>query len=71
MATAAGSDIAPAPVLVDTGALRIEELRGPDQLPDNKKLQGYGDVTGDRTLQPTTGDQGTPSTCCCCCTLLA
>ena len=44
-------------LLVDTGVLRIEELKGPDQLPDhNKKLQGYGDARG--ALQPTTGDQG-------------
>jgi hypothetical protein len=51
-------------VLVDTGVMRIEELRGPDQLPNKqRKLQQYlqessGDDVGQRSLQPVTGDQG-------------
>lgn len=60
MATAAGFETAadPAPVLVDTGALRMQELRRPYQLQRSMKLEEIDDVTGDRTLQPTTVDQG-------------
>lgn len=50
------------PVLVDTGVLRIEEMRGPDQLPDKqKKLEVYlkdGDDIAQRSLPAVTGDQG-------------
>lgn len=45
------------PVLVDTGVMRIEELRGPDQLSDKlpKKLKGTG-IEALQELAP--GDQG-------------
>lgn len=52
-------------VLVDTGVMRIEQLRGPDQLDSKqRKLQQYlhessGDDVGQKALQPVTGDQGT------------
>jgi hypothetical protein len=46
---------------VDTGVIRIEEVRGPDQLPDHQKLQSYlreGDDIAQRSLAAATGDQG-------------
>ena len=49
-------------VLVDTGVMRIEELRGPDALADSsKKIRTYlkdSDDIAQRSLQPVTGDQG-------------
>jgi hypothetical protein len=49
--------------LVDTGVLTIQEVRGPDQLPEgDKKLSTYiregTEDIGLRTLPATTGDQG-------------
>lgn len=59
----ASSNLEPT-TLVDTGVLTIQEVRGPDQLPEeglDRKLNAYlreGSDVGQRSLAAMTGDQG-------------